>query len=415
MGLEPTAVRRAAADRGREAEWLGALVTLRLALAVPVTLVSVGAVLLLANDNEMRVAGLLVAGSILLGGPGTLRTVFQLRVRNYVPIAVMTLNSVLWGAVVVAVVATDGGMVAFAVGFLAVACVTNAIQTALSLRAAPVRLRDSRRFWPELARAGIPVGIASLLTVAYGRIDQVIVFQAAGAGDAGLYGAVYRILDSAEFIPIALMTTLFPIIAAAHSVDSDRVRRLFQRSADYLALASLPLLAFSIAAAGPIVRTLFGSEFSDAAPALPVLMGAFVLICFGYLAGNMIIVLELQRRFVRYAILALVVNVALNLALVPPYGFMAAAWVTLGTEALVLTLAMRAVLQRIELAPRLGGIARAALAAATMGAAVYGLREAGAPLGVLAGVAAVLYPLLAIAVGALRPAEIAALVRREAA
>ena len=97
MGLEPTAVRRAAADRGREAEWLGALVTLRLALAVPVTLVSLGAVLLLANDNEMRVAGLLVAGSILLGGPGTLRTVFQLRVRNYVPIAVMTLNSVLWG------------------------------------------------------------------------------------------------------------------------------------------------------------------------------------------------------------------------------------------------------------------------------------------------------------------------------
>ena len=37
----------------------------------------------------------------MLGGPGTLRTVFQLRVRNYVPIAVMTLNSVLWGAVVV--------------------------------------------------------------------------------------------------------------------------------------------------------------------------------------------------------------------------------------------------------------------------------------------------------------------------
>jgi O-antigen/teichoic acid export membrane protein len=414
LGLEPTAVRRAAAERAREPDWIGALITLRLALAVPVALVAAGVILALAPDAEMRATGLIATGTLLLSAPGALRSVFQLRVRNYVPIVVMTVNSVLWGAAVVAIATADGGMVAFAVAFLGVACVTNALQAVLGLRAAPVRLRGSRRLWGDLARAGVPLGIASLLTVAYGRIDQVIVFQAAGERDAGLYGAVYRILDSAEFIPIALMTTLFPIIAAAHPLDSDRVHRLFQRSIDSLALASLPILAFAVAAADPTVRALFGSEFADAAPALPVLMGAFVLICFGYLAGNMIIVLELQRRFVVIATVALVVNVALNVVLVPEFGFMAATWVTLGTEALVLTLAMREVLRRIELRPGLGRVARSAAAAAAMGGAVFALRETGAPFGALAAAAAVLYPTLALAARAFDPQELAALVRKEA-
>jgi O-antigen/teichoic acid export membrane protein len=211
------------------------------------------------------------------------------------------------------------------------------------------------------------------------------------------------------------MTTLFPIIAAARTADPARMRSLFQTSADYLALASFPLLAFTAAAAGPVVRLLFGDAFSDAAPALPVLMGAFVLICFGYLAGNMIIVLDLQRRFIRYAVAGLVVNVGLNLALVPSYGFLAAAWVTAATEAVVLVLALRAVLDEMDFRPGVGRIVRSAVAAAGMGALVFGLREAGVPLGVLVAAAAVAYPGFALAVRAFEPRELLALVRRQPA
>jgi O-antigen/teichoic acid export membrane protein len=414
LGFEQVAVRKAAVEREREPEWLGALLVVRCALAIPVTVACAGVLLIVSETSEMRAAALLVCGTLLISAPSALRSVFQLRVRNDVNVAILTANSVLWGAAVVAVAASDGNMVAFAAAFLGVAVVTNSLQVGAALRAAPVRVRGSRALWGDLVRVGVPVGVAGLLTVAYGRIDQVIVFEIAGARDAGLYGSVYRILDAAEFLPIAVMTTLFPIISAAHSTDMARVRRVVQTAADNLALASLPVLAFAIAAAEPLVTALFGADFKDAAPALPVLMGAFVLICFGYLAGNLIIVLELQRRFIRYATLALVVNVALNLALVPSSGFMAAAWITLGTEALVLTLAMRDVLGRIELTPQLGRIARSAVAAAAMGAAVYGLREAGAPLGALVAAAVVLYPALALASGALHPRELAAIVRSEA-
>jgi O-antigen/teichoic acid export membrane protein len=249
--------------------------------------------------------------------------------------------------------------------------------------------------------------------MAYARIDQVIVFELAGDRAAGLYGAVYRVLDRAQLVPDAFMITLFPIIAAAHGVDSARVRRLFGLALDYLAVVSLPLLAFTIVAARPLVRLLFGQSFIAAAPALPVLMGAFVLISVGYLLGNMIIVLGLQRRFIAYAVAALAFNVAANLALVPDYGFQAAAWITLATEALVGGLSARAVLTHIELRPALGRIVRTLVASGLMGGLVAAARAWGAPLGALVAIAVASFGALAFALGAVRRGELVALVRRQ--
>ena len=39
---------------------------------------------------------------------------------------------------------------------------------------------------------------------------------------------------------------------------------------------------------------------------------AFVLICYGYLAGNLVVLLHLQRRFVWIALIALAFNAGLN-------------------------------------------------------------------------------------------------------
>ena len=155
----------------------------------------------------------------------------------------------------------------------------------------------------------MPVGLAGLLVMAYVKLDQILLFALAGAEDAGLYGAVYRILDQAQFVPIALMTTVFPIMAAAWPADPSRVRRLGQLIVDYLGMVSLPALGFTLVASEPLVRLLFGEDFIDAAPALPILMGAFTFICFGYLAGNLVVLLELQRLFLRNALIALIFNV----------------------------------------------------------------------------------------------------------
>jgi O-antigen/teichoic acid export membrane protein len=411
VGLEQVAVRQAAAERERERDWIGALITLRLGIAVPATLVCALVGLLIADSSEMAATGLLLSGTLLLSPFSMTRAAFQLRLRNDLSMLVLTVNSVLWTAAVVAIAAGDGGMVWFAAAFLASTAVSVALGAWLGARMARPRLRGSTRLWGELARIGVPIGVAGLLVTGYVRLDQVLLFGLAGAEDAGLYGAAYRILDQAQFVPAAVMTTLFPIIASSWPADRARVRRISQLIADYLAIVSLPALAFTIVAAEPLVLLLFGEDFSRSADALPILMAAFVTICFGYLAGNLVVVLELQRVFLRNAAIALVFNVALNLALIPPYGFVAAAWVTLATELLVTALTLGVALRRLELQLRLGRVARTVAAASAMGGMVAVLRSSGAPLGVLVAAAALSYPVALLAFRALRPGDIGELLR----
>lgn len=412
LGLAQVTVERAAADPDRAAHWFGALVTLRLALMGPVTLLSLAVCLALADNASMRVAAALVCAELPVSVLSALSVVFQLQVRNVVVTAIEVGNGILWAAAVAVVALLDGGLVAIAAAFLAVSTVSNVAYIVLALRASPVRFRASRSLWPALVRQGLPVGIGGLLTLGYGYVDQVIVFEVAGVRDAGLYGAVYRIYERIQFLPAAIMTTLFPMFVAARDTDPERVVRLFRSAFDFLLLTSLPALAITLAGPRAITELLFGSDFSDAGPALPLLMATFVVVSLGYLTGYLIIAYDLQRRFLAIAVGALVFNVATNLALVPSYGFMAAAWLTLATEVLVMTASMWILCRRMGIVPGGDRVGRIVIASFAAWLVAWGLEQAGVPTILWVAAGGLAYAALAIALGALRLDELRALTRR---
>jgi O-antigen/teichoic acid export membrane protein len=413
LGLTQVTVSRAAADPEREPLWLGALLQLRLLVVIPITIASLIAVLLIAPTSEAQIAGVMIACVALAGAPGVIGAVFQLRIRNDISMAIITLNSIIWAVAVVAVAALSGGIAAFAAAFLLSTALMTVVSIGLALRFTKVRLRGARQLWGPLLRVGVGVGVAGIFVTGYVKLDQILVFEFAGSHQAGLYGAAYRLLDQVQFIPISMMTTLFPLIAAAYASRHDRVLSLLQASGEYLSMASLPILAFTIVAAGPIMSLLFGPSFAAAAPALPILAGAFVSISFGYLVGNMVVVLELQRRFALYAGIGLLLNAALNVVLIPRYGFLAAAWVTLLTEVTVMSLSARIVLRALHMRPRIGRLLRTLAAAAVMGVATLLARVAGLPLAGLAAVAALSYFPCLLALRVLTVGEVRSVLRKE--
>jgi O-antigen/teichoic acid export membrane protein len=347
------------------------------------------------------------------GGVGTLGLLFRLRVDNRIPMLVMTVRSVVWGAAVLVIYLDHHGLVALAVAMVASAVVSMGVQAGAALKIFGRWPRPSRKRLAGLVKIGIPLGISGVLVISYARIDQVLVFTIAGSKQAGLYGAVYTVLDQAHFVPQSILTTLAPVLAASWPSDPPRLLRATRRTAELLAVASFGALAFAVVASGPVVRLIFGPSFGEAAPALPVLAGAYVLISFGYLNGNLLATLGQQRRLMKISMVALAVNLAGNAVLIPLVGFMGAAWMTLVTEAFVIALAARAVLRTLELPlPRPGRVARTAAAAVLLGGALGGLRAAGGGLPVLIGAACVLYPALLFALRALGPDDLRVLLRR---
>lgn len=413
LGLETVAVRFAAQDPEREGAWIGAATSLRLLIMLPIIAVFLAVLALIASDSEMLLAGAVLSILYLTAALSTLRIVFRLHVRNHVTTAFAVANSVLWAGSVIAIAALDGGLVPFALAFAGIAVLIQSSTALLAVHTISVRWRGARALWPKLVGVGISVGIAATLTLAYGKVDQLIVYELAPkSSEVGIYAAMYKILENAGFVPIALMTTLFPIMAGLFPAQPERLRRIMQTAIDYLTMIALGALALTIVAAGPIVELLFGSAYSSGATILPILMGAFVPICVGNVAGNMVTATDLQRRYIRYAALGLLVNVAFNVLLIPHYGIEAAAWITLLTELVVVSFALAAVLRKIEMTLAVGRIAAAAVAATGAGLLVWALREAGFGAVLLIAAMAAVYPPLLLAVRALDLGELRSLLRR---
>jgi O-antigen/teichoic acid export membrane protein len=395
FGMESVVLREAAREPEEAHEWIGAMMMLRFLVLLPVMFLSLLAIVVLHRSHAMLIAGIIMVVAMPFGGVGSLGLLFQLRVDNRVPMIVLTLRSILWGAAVLVIYLEHGHMVALAIAMVSSNAVGSLVQVVAAFKLDVRMPRPSRKHLRDVLRIGLPIGIAGALVVAYARIDQIIVYVIAGTNASGLYGSVYNLLDQAHFVPISILTTLAPVIAASWPGDRTRLLRTSRLTAELLALSSLGGLAFAIVAATPVVRLIFGPEFVAAAPALPVLGAAFVFICFGYLNGQLLVVLGLEGRLLRISLIALLVNVVGNLILVPLTGFMGAAWMTLATEVVVFLSSLSLVLRTLELPlPKPGRIGRTVLAATLLGAALEGLRLAGAPLAVLVVAACAIYPAL---------------------
>jgi O-antigen/teichoic acid export membrane protein len=408
LGLESVAVREAARDPDRAEDWVGALMVTRLALTLPVMVVGLAVLVLIQESHAMLVAGVILLVEFPFGVGSSLAIVHQLRVDNRLPMVILTVNSVLWGLCVLAIWLADGGLVAMAIAMTGVTTLTAFMQAYASLKIMRFRLRPSRAAIVGLLKVGAPLGIAGLLVNAYARIDQIIVFEQAGAREAGFYGAVYRVLEQAHFIPVSVLTTLAPIMASLYAADRRRMLRIVTLAAEFLAIGAFGALAFAIVAATPLVTLFFGDEFAPAAPALPILGGAFVFICYGYLTGNLLLTLGIAQRQIVVGLAGLVVNVVGNLILVPRYGFEGAAWMTLATEVVVVTTGGWFVVRELgglgELS--VGRLPRVLLAALALLGALAGLDALGAGLLPLAVAAAVLYPALLLGLRAVEPGEV---------
>jgi O-antigen/teichoic acid export membrane protein len=369
MGLGRAATLRMADDHEREARWLGALVGTVAAASAIAIVVTIGAIPLLGGTGHVEEVTLILALTLLGAAPGAIMAVFDSRVRAGIRMALLTFGSVAWLAAIIVLELSDAGVVAFATAFLVVSLLTAALEWLVTRRYAHIELRKGRSLWRPLIKVALPIGLAGTLVTVYYRIDSVLVFTIKGSDEAGIYGAAYRFLDPVQFLPISVMAAVFPVLSALHSSDPDRVRRLVQRGGEYLLIGSLGILAATIALAGPLVDLLLGDGFERSATVLPILMLAFVFISLGYLGGYLTPIVGKQWRLVLYASVGVVVNIGLNLLLIPPHGAVGAAWATAATELVVNVLTLVTAFRALHFTPALGRAAMTVVAAAGVWAA----------------------------------------------
>jgi O-antigen/teichoic acid export membrane protein len=380
LGFTATAMQKMASEPERESEWLGALAGARTGLSLLTTLIcAISIPLLLSNTHHGHVVGLILTVTILMTGPQTLMAVFQSRLRSGIALSFGVLQSFLWLGIVITLAIAHASVIDFAAANVLLLIFMGIFQVLATHRLVPIAWRAGLHLWTPLLRIAVPMGVASIFIAVYYQVDSVLLLQIAGAHEAGIYSAAYGFLGPLLFVPGTIMSSFFPVLSAVYKSDPERARRLVQICLDLMAAVSLPVLAGTLALSDKIVHLLYGAGFERSGGVLPILMIAFVSICFGSLAGFLSPILNLQWRLALYSGIGALGNVILNLVLIPPYGAHGSAWATVATEILTMTLMLSTALRALRLRISPWKLLRTLALAAVMCGSIFLAR----PLGLL--------------------------------
>jgi O-antigen/teichoic acid export membrane protein len=180
-----------------------------------------------------------------------------------------------------------------------------------------------------MLRLASPLLASLLLNVVLVRADVLMLERLRGSLEVGLYAAPVRLVEIANLLPALVMTSVFPLFAASHPSDPARIARLFRTSLTALVVLLVPVVLVESLAAGPIVRTLFGSSFAGAAFPLPWLAAAELLVFADIVLTARFLATGRETRNLQCVGVAAILNVTLNLVAIPRWGGAGAAGATL--------------------------------------------------------------------------------------
>ena len=179
---------------------------------------------------------------------------------------------------------------------------------------------------------GLPFALTFILTILYFRIDQPLIVVFKDLHQAGLYAAAYKPIESLLFVPITFLSVVFPVLSVYYHERRAELLDAVNRFYKGLLLMGWPVSLGIFVLAHPLTPLLLGHGFLDSEPAMRILALALGIAFVNNAFIGALNASDRQTSFSWAAGWSVVANIALNLALIPLFGYQGASWATVMTE-----------------------------------------------------------------------------------
>ena len=352
-GLSLITVREASRRPEEAPQIIGNTIIIRLLLALVAAVIAIIVINILPYSSEIRLLTSVAAIYLLAL---SLKTSFQivfntkLQMQNWAMAEVVAnLISVgLVGFLILNKADLLAIMLAFLVGHVAAAVVA----VYLGYRLMPIKLSFVRPETRALLLEALPMGAILIVFTIYNRFDTIILAHYHGEGAVGIYGAAYRIFEVVVLAAAYFANSVLPLISKYAQEDRNKLKEIFEKCFTFLLGAGIiaATLTFVLAPFG--VWVVAGPEFSGSVLALRILALSLAVSYLNHLTGYTMIALGKQWYSLGVATLALIVNFGLNLYFIPRYSYVAAAWITLLTEGMIVLISVWLLHKFIGVTPR---------------------------------------------------------------
>ncbi len=181
----------------------------------------------------------------------------------------------------------------------------------------------------------MPVALASWSLV---LLDRFVIGALRGPAEVGIYSVIYSLGDKImQLVTVPLLLTMAPSLTETFEKRGQRLaERVQTQFSRYFALVTFPILAGMAVAALPFVRVFVSPAYLEGWPVLALVAAGSMLGAFSQIAGTGLGLHKRTTLIMVNTLTAAGVNVGLNLILVPRFGYLAAAFNTIISYAVLL-------------------------------------------------------------------------------
>ena len=218
-------------------------------------------------------------------------------------------------------------------GYLITAIIT------LSIVLKKAKLRKLSWRWPffvMILKKSYPYAVLWLLMSSYNRIDSVMLERILpfrdGAHQAGVYASAARILEASNMIAILYAGLLLPIFARMIKLRQN-IDEMVRLAFSLLVIPALVVSTCSYFYSWHIMDFLYkGNHIDESAAVFRILMCCFVPISSSYIFGTLLTANGNLKQLNFMASAGMVINIVLNLILIPRYTAVGAAISSITTQ-----------------------------------------------------------------------------------
>ncbi len=339
FGLSVLVTRETAREPERAGQLLGASTLMRilvLGLIAPVAVIYVmGGLAWFDMAPVSAWAIILMMLSIIPGSYGeAVNSVFNGRERMELPAILNIFTNLSRFGLGLAALFAGYGVIGLALAAL--------IATFISAGAYHVSLRHLD-IWPSwgisreqiwwFASVSWPLLLNALLLNLFFRVDVFVIQAAQGDAALGTYDAAYKFVNMLIILPAYFTLAIFPILSRMAAQQNGQLLQGFREASRFLLIIAWPITIGTIFLAPWMIRVLGGEAFlPESANVLRVIIWFLPLSFVNGVIQYTLIAANQQRTISVAFAIAVGFNFVANLILVPIYGYMAAAAITIVTE-----------------------------------------------------------------------------------
>ena len=201
------------------------------------------------------------------------------------------------------------------------------------------RLHFSRPFTWAILKKSAPFALLVLLMASYNRLDPVLLQRLLpdGTAQAGIYAGAFRLLDALTMLAYLVSVPLLPIYSKLTTNRSNH-----REIADITRMVFSLMLVFSLTAAVCLsfwgyqwMDLMYQQHVYDSSAVFRILIWGIIPISMTYIFGTLLTANGSLRQLNVLATLTLLINIGVNLWLIPRLAAMGSAWASLGAQSFI--------------------------------------------------------------------------------